>query len=435
LTAPLQGPSPSPASERAPGPAADEAGDASGDATGHRAGDAAGHRAGDAAGQHAGDAAGQHAPTDTAPDGHRPGRTLPRRAWPWLAVVGFVGLLWLIGAPATTSTQTDSPASSQPDGAKGLATLVSQLGTQVDTSGALPPVGHGVALVLADHLGTADRQRLLTWVRTGGVLVVADPTSPLEQASPAPGHLPNTQATASGPLAPDCAQPWVAGVTSIDDEADPLLAPSPGTGACFGAGGAAFAVEQPDGRGAIVSLGGPELWQNSQLDQADNALLAANLLAPGPGTTLAWLVQGVRAGQTTLWSVTPTRVKLSLLLALVAAVVVVAWRARRLGRPVIEAPVVPLPGSELVAATGRLQARRRQTGWAGAVLRGHALATAQARAGVHGAEPAAVAEVLAGRFGLDREQTLATLSGPDPANEEELVGLAQAVERIRGETN
>jgi hypothetical protein len=283
-----------------------------------------------------------------------------------LLVAGAV--FWAAVGFGSPSTPYD-PASTAPDGAKALAIFLRGLGATVDTSGALPPPGKGVVLVLYDQLDDAARARATAWARRGGTLVVADPSSPLEGASVAYG-LPDQPLVATGPLAPGCSAPWVRGISLIAPEGDRLLEVPSGADACFSDGGGAYAVARTEGTGVIVSLGGADPWSNAHLADQDNALLAADLLAPGRGYRVSWLSgPSVGGGTKGIWSLVPDRVKAFLAGVAIALLAAVGWRAKRLGRPVLEEPVVPVPGSELVMATGRLLARNRRYDEAAALIR------------------------------------------------------------------
>ena len=128
------------------------------------------------------------------------------------------------------------------------------------------------------------------------------------------------------------------------------------------------------------------------------------------------------------------RVKLALVQLAVAFVLVALWRARRLGQPVLEPVPVEIPGSELVVAVGRLLQRGRGRARAAEILRHGLRRTLGARLGLPaGASPAEVAEAAVGRTGLTVDELTALLDGPEPADERQLVELAQSVERVREE--
>jgi hypothetical protein len=348
-----------------------------------------------------------------------------------LVLVGFCAVVWLVtsGGPAPTPY---GPSSTAHNGAKALALLLGQLGVKVDTSGVLPAPQDGVALVLYDQLDTATRGQVAAWVRNGGSLVVADPSSPLTGAAVAPGG-PDQPLSTTGPLVPGCREPWVKAVGLIDPAGDPFLEPPSQSRSCFRQGSDAFAVVTSEGAGVVVSLGGPDIWSNADLDRDDNALLAADLLAPARGGTVAWLVTSpVGGGTRTLGSLVPRRVKLCLLGLAIAAVVACMWRARRLGRPVIEEPLVPVPGSELVVATGRLLERNRRYEEAAGLMRDELCGQLCSRLGqAPGTAPATVARVVAARAGFSQDETVAALCGTPPHNEAELVELARSLQRMR----
>ena len=353
-----------------------------------------------------------------------------------LAVLGIAAFWVLAGSPKPAPTPY-SPSSTAPNGAKALALLLSELGDKVNTSGLLPAPGKGVALVLYDQLDASTRAELTGWVKRGGTLVVADPMSPLEGTVVAQG-LPNQALTTTGPLAPACQAPWARDVSAVDPEGDPLLEVPSGAYSCFpvfGHGNASFVVAQNEGAGVVVALGGADLWSNHYLSGTDNALLAADLLAPAKGDTVGWLLTSrVGSGTATIWSIVPSRVKALLATLLIAVVAACLWRARRLGRPVLEVPIVPLPGSELVVATGRLLEKNGRFEEAAALMREDTRSQIASRLGqAPGTGSATVAQVAAHYSGLPADEVLAALSGPPPRNETDLLELARSLQLIREE--
>jgi hypothetical protein len=353
-----------------------------------------------------------------------------------LAVLAVAAFWVLAGSPKSAPTPY-SPSSTAPNGARALALLLRELGDKVNTSGLLPAPGKGVALVLYDQLDGSTRAEVTRWVRRGGTLVVADPASPLEGTVVAQG-LPNTALTTSGPLAPGCQAPWARDVSVVDPEGDPLLEVPSGAYSCFpvfGHGNTSFAVAQNEGTGVVVALGGADLWSNRYLSDTDNALFAADLLAPAKGGTVGWLVTSrVGSGTATIWSIVPSRVKALLATLVIAVLATCVWRARRLGRPVLEVPLVPLPGFELVVATGRLLEKNRRFEEAAALMRADACGQIASRLGqAPGTGPATVAQVAAHFSGLPADEVVAALCGPPPRNESDLLELARSLQLIRGE--
>lgn len=360
-------------------------------------------------------------------------RRAGRGAYLLLALVVGAAALWLLTAPGPPAAPY-SPSSTAPTGAKALDLLLGRLGDDVKTSGPLPAPSRAVALLLYDQLDDAARAQVTNWVRRGGTLVVADPSSPLEDASTAFGS-PDQVEAANPVLAAACRAPWVKGVAHVAPEGDPVLEVPSGGYPCFAQAGSAFAIDSRVGAGAVVSLGGADMWSNSGLADDDNAQLAADLLAPGTGYRLAWLTTPwVAGGNQTLWSLVPGRVKLFMAGLAIAALTACLWRGRRLGRPVPEEPLVPIPGSELVLATGRLLARNRRCDEAATLMRADLTARLRARLGQgERTEAATLASVVAVHSGLSSDEVMAALTGPVPENEEELLAVARSLQRIREE--
>src|SRR5690606_9398786 len=111
------------------------------------------------------------------------------------------------------------------------------------------PAAADTALLLSDELDEARRADLLAWVRAGGVLVVADPSSPL--ADRTRGGCPEA----------------VRDVEVL--RISPNGAVERGTD-CFGGNVRSRRL----GDGHVVSVGSPSVFINSVLARDDNAVLA-----------------------------------------------------------------------------------------------------------------------------------------------------------------
>ena len=133
----------------------------------------------------------------------------------------------------------------------------------------------------------------------------------------------------------------------------------------------AFVAVADAGRGHGRRLGGAGLLTNGALGEVDNAVLAAALLAPAPGTRVAVVLLPAAGGGGTrsLADLVSPGVKGALLQLGVAFVLYALWRARRLGRPVPEPQPVPLAASELVVAVGQPAQQAGRRDQAGALLR------------------------------------------------------------------
>ena len=210
--------------------------------------------------------------------------------------------------------------------------------------------------------------------------------------------------------------------------------PAGATG-CFSSDEGSWLVQRSEGSGNLVAVGGAGALTNAELGRDDNGLLAVTLLAPARQARVqVFPLPAPGAGRKGLVDLVSPRVKLALVQLAVAFVVLALWRARRLGRPVLEPAPVQIPGSELVVAVGSLLQRGRGRARAAQILR-HGLRRALgSRLGLPaGAPPEQVAEAAAGRTGMTVAELTVLLDGPGPADERQLVELAQSVERVRQE--
>jgi hypothetical protein len=185
----------------------------------------------------------------------------------------------------------------------------------------------------------------------------------------------------------------------------------------------------------VVAVGGAGGWVNQNLDQADNAALAVGLLAPSPGAVVHLMRPSAPgSGQRSLVQLVARRVKDGLWQLLVAFGLFALWRARRLGRPLVEPQPVEIAGSELVVAVGNLLQQGRRRDAAAGMIRASLRRTLVERLGVPAdASAEALAEVAAARTGVDRATVAAALSNTLPTDDDALVVLARTVELMRNE--
>jgi Domain of unknown function (DUF4350) len=355
-----------------------------------------------------------------------------RRALPWLLVAAGLVAAALIGGRQPGEGAPLDPNSPGPLGTKALVEVLRELGAEVSVGDTPPSGGDGTALLLADALETRDRDALLGWVRQGGTLVVADPSSPvsdLEQAGTATFGLVEVQ------LQRRCDLPALRGVGRVSAPGGVLFEPPPGSQGCFSRGEGSWLVAQPLGSGTLVRLGGASALVNRELGKADNAVLLASLLAPGSDARVVVLRPPLPGGGgRTLADLVAPRVKLALWQVVVAFVLLALWRARRLGQPVGEPQLVRVPGSELVVAVGNLLQRARSRRQAAGLLADDLRQTLADRLGLPARSTAEqVAAAVAARTGIPAERVLAALRPPEPHDEAELVTLSHTVDTIRRE--
>lgn len=319
-----------------------------------------------------------------------------------VAFVLLMAIVVLLLINARPAPEPLDPRSGRPDGARGLVVSLEAVGFDVAIERSAPARGGaGRALVLVDALNDEQRADLLDFVEAGGVAVVADPTSTLHGGADVDGGARQIELGSSGlpPIRLDAEfeANLAPGECTIDALTklrglvvpDGLLFPvGPNEPRCFtgpapasGVGSAtSFVVIRSVGAGTIVGLGDNELFQNRWLRGADNAGLAASLLADpgggsGPGAITILLgagssptVEDIGSGDDSLTDLVPAWVWMLMVLGALSFVVFAVSRATRLGRVLVEPEVTPFAGSELVSATGNLMERAGHAQRAGQVL-------------------------------------------------------------------
>jgi hypothetical protein len=346
---------------------------------------------------------------------------------------GLVVSLIVIGLIAGDNGSSNSgpalsPSSTSGDGTRALVLLLRESGDDLRVGQRLPDNDTRVALLLSDGLDDAARQQLKEWVVDGGTLVLADPGSPLAPANV--GFLGFGRADRGR-----CDIPALADVAELSVPFGNQFRVRGEAQSCFGDGRTAFVVSAPLGRGTIVSIGGPTVFTNEELDQADNSVLAVRLLLRADGAPVAILDPNAPgSGRTSLGDLIADRVFQAILQLGVAFLVYAFWQSRRVGRPVTEPQPVAIAGSQFVRAVGGLQQRSRATDRAATTLRMDTRRAVSERFGVSlNMDTATLAELAASRTGLDRNQVAAALGDTPILDEASLVTLGQQLDTIRQE--
>jgi hypothetical protein len=338
-------------------------------------------------------------------------------------------IFWVVGVLAVLAMVLLAPRAENPEDTLAVRRYLANMGLDVVDAARPPPAG-GTLILLNDLRDGRQAGSLLRWAERGGRLVVADPNSvivTLAGASPA------------GPMGlvglaivePGCVAPEVAGVERIVARAsDVTLVPShEDFVSCFPAGEGAFLLTRPYGAGQVILLGGLSPLTNELLAEGDNALMAVQVAGPGPDVVFGPPVPVGAPAQGTPWSLLPDRARVVVVALALAAVGFALVRARRLGRPVIEEPVAPIPASELVRATARMHRRARTAAYCGRLLRDSVVSRLSRRMGAAGrSEDLSRILAHAGRVPEDRVEEI--LRGPDPKSDEELIHLGRELEEL-----
>lgn len=316
-------------------------------------------------------------------------------------------------------------------GVSALDRFLGAAGVQV-RNGDLPPNG-GTFVLLIDRRTSEEEASLLSWVDSGGRLVVVDPTSSLF----ARFGVTQSRAGVFGTTSLDvgCVRPETLGVATLDIAATDQLLSSPTTRAavCGVKGTGAYVMFLPRGNGEIVLLGGASFLDDALLDSADNAVFAHGLLDAG-GPVVFGPALPPDAARQGLWALIPTSAK-SVLWELVIATIVFAFaRGRRLGRPVPEEPISRIPSGELVYATARLYHLSGARAFCAAIIRRTTTDRIARRFGLpRDADDQQQVEAVLLRIGDPDPAVSARLHGPTPTTDQEFVALCRELEGLAGQ--
>jgi hypothetical protein len=196
------------------------------------------------------------------------------------------------------------------------------------------------------------------------------------------------------------------------------------------------------GGARLAVLGTGRMLTNDRLDEDGNAALGLNLLGgDGSATELRWLVPapGAASGGESTSSILPDWVLPAALQLLLVGLLVVLWRGRRLGPPVVEPLPVVVRAAEAVEGRSRLYRRAQARDRAAEALRSGALARLVPRLGIdsaRGAEPSpeAIVAAVASRCGRPEVAAHAVLFGAPPTDDAGLVALADSLDSIVRDT-
>ena len=349
---------------------------------------------------------------------------------PVLVVAGVVAVALLVSLVALTATTRRTgeldPRAYDPGGAHALAVLLGARGTAVTVITTVEQVRPGDTIVVPfpERLTTAELGRLspspllVVGADSAALTALGDPVqahgnSPDEVRAPA-CDLPAASRAGSARIGGPGYQPTHAA----------------GTVGCYASGGRAGLLVLPvTGKGARhVLLGSGGLLTNDHLDEQGDAALALGLLADTP--TVQWLLPRVaRAGagsdHRTLRQLLPLGVKDGLLELLAAVVLLALWRARRLGRVVVEPLPVVVRAAESVEGRSRLYRAARARDRAAESLRGATRGRAVHRLTLGGAATrGGLLQAASARTGRGAADLELLLYGPAPGDDAALVRLA-----------
>ncbi len=371
----------------------------------------------------------------TAPDAP----TGLRRHGSTLAILGALlaalALVVLTQGPVTRGADLD-PDNPGPDGAQAVARVLADQGVDVEVArGAddLDQVGLDdttlVVVTSASDLGTSTIQRLLGAVtRADSRLIVVDPTPALLAGLGISGDLDGIEVEQG--IRGDCTDPSYDDLELVVDNAR-----ANPTSGCFDD---ALSVDRGTDRPDLTLLGAGELLSNDQVLRGDNAAIALRLL--GAEQRLVWYVASaddqVADDGVSISSLLPPWIGPGLAILLLATVLLVLWRGRRLGPLASEPLPVIVKAIETTRSRGRLYRRSGDRAHAAATLRGatQTRALSRLRLGTGIDESTLVREVARHTGRAEREVAgLLSTTASIPESDRDLITLANDLAALEEE--
>jgi hypothetical protein len=350
-------------------------------------------------------------------------------------VLALVAILAVIGeSPNVTPLD---PRNATPDGAHALAALLADRGVTVTLTSTLHQLesaaSAGTTVVISDPSEQSVRA-LQAISRTAATVMLVDPQPPALSAF---GVNASPAATIGlTTLNPSCTLPAAVTAGSAQIRGD-LYSVSGASTRCYRQPGGAALVSSTRANGATtIVLGSSATLTNDLLATEGDAALALGLLDT---PTVQWVSSGLVGGtapksQQGLFNLLPSRLLWATLQLFIAVVVFALWRARRLGRPVVEPLPVVVRAAETVEGRARLLHAARARDAAARALRNAAVRRLSHALRLGPEEDAAsVTALVAERSGRPPAQINALLYGGEPADDAAFVKLAQELPRLESD--
>jgi Domain of unknown function (DUF4350) len=349
-----------------------------------------------------------------------------------LVVIGLALVTILAAIGKAPNTVPLDPRNETPNGTHALAALLSDRGITVSIANSIAQLDSSNAstIVVAQPLDLSDRALAAISTSSATVLLV-DPLQHALSAFGVDATLDDTIAATT--LEPACQLAAAVTAGSVRISGD-LYAVGRGATACYPEAGDAALLESTRASGGrTVVLGSASALTNANLAAAGDAALDLGLLTT---QTVQWVPGGLGAGlvpksQRGLLNLLPSRLLWATLQLFIALVVLALWRARRLGRPVVEPLPVVVRAAETVEGRARMLHAAHARGAAAQSLRRATLRRLAhlLRLGPD-EDPASVAALVAERTDKPATEINALLYGDEPTHDAALVRLAQELPQL-----
>lgn len=381
-------------------------------------------------------------------------KSLRRWRWPLtvtaVLIVGSVTTAMMLGTRSNAGTL--DPESASADGGRALATLLGAHGIAVSTvrstADAVAAVQRGgpdsTLLVTDPFLLTPSQLDTLAGQHPGRLVLLESDSAATDALATGVVAIPSPSGAGTR-LAPGCSDPDVsaAGSADLGDGTSYLPLNSSVTADCYPMGsrfdGFALVAASGPASADTVLVGSRTPFRNDKLATGGNAALALRIL--GKHAAIVWYLPDTAdpaaasaGGPKGLSDVIPAGWKWAFLELALAALLLAAWQARRLGPVVVERLPVVVRAAETVEGRARLYERGRVHDGAASALREATRSRMAARLGLpRTASPSDVAAGLSARGGRPAVETVALLAGAPPSTDEQLVRLAGELDALEAE--
>jgi Domain of unknown function (DUF4350) len=345
-----------------------------------------------------------------------------------LAVIAWIGAYLTTPRPGARM----DPASTGPDGAHALVTLLRDGGVDVVVADSISDVEHAARpdtlILVAESQYLTDDSRLERLAGAPGDLLLVEPTARTREALLPGVRISGASAFDSNP---NCTLREATRAGSVRFGPSDTFDVNDGRAitSCYDG----VLIRFRDNGRTITAVGSSDFMTNGGLLQAGNAALAMNLAGDRP--RLIWYaphhVEGETSSPTSIFDLIPDNVTWIVWQLWVVVLLVALWKGRRPGPLVAEDLPVVVRASETVEGRGRLYRSRRARDRAAAALRTATLQRLLPRLGLGpGAQAQAVVMTVAQRTGIDAGFVSHQLFGPPPSTDNDLLQLAHALDEI-----
>jgi Domain of unknown function (DUF4350) len=357
------------------------------------------------------------------------------RSWRWVVLtLVMIAVIAAIGAYLTAPRLGGrmDPASTGPDGAHALVTLLRDGGVEVVVADSIADVEQAARpntlILVAQSQYLTDNSLLDRLANAPGDLLLVEPTSRTREALTPHLHISGASTFDSNP---NCTlrEANRAGSVRFGPADTYEVKGGPVVTSCYGG----VLIRYRDGGRTVTVVGSTDFMTNGGLLQAGNAALAMNLAGDRP--RLIWYaphhIEGETSSPASIFDLIPDNVTWIVWQLWLVVLLVALWKSRRIGPPVAEELPVVVRASETVEGRGRLYRSRRARDRAADALRTATLQRLLPRLGLDAGAPApTVMMTIAERSGPDAEYVSYHLFGPPPATDNDLLQLARALDEI-----